>query len=253
MANVRLRDAMAKHGFTPVTLATKVHVDPKTVERWITQDRLPYPKYRHELAALLHESENYLWPEALSKEKVKEVSQSEIVEVFPQRALAPLDLWSRLIAQATERIDILVMAGLFLPEQNPLLTNNLAKKAEAGVGVRLLFSDPSCEAVAVRGHEEGIGEAVKFRIQNTLAFFRQLQAESSVEIRLHCTTLYNSIHRLDDQMLVNTHVYGLPGSYAPLVHLRRLNTGRLFETYAASFEKVWKSASPINQAQLGNG
>jgi hypothetical protein len=30
-----------------------------------------------------------------------------------------------------------------------------------------------------------------------------------VEFRLHRTVLYNSIYRADDQVLVNTHVFGL--------------------------------------------
>jgi hypothetical protein len=29
------------------------------------------------------------------------------------------------------------------------------------------------------------------------------------QIRLHDTPLYNSIYRFDDELLVNTHVYGL--------------------------------------------
>jgi hypothetical protein len=53
MPNDRLRDAMLKQGLTPAGIAEHIAVDPKTVERWITQDRSPYPRHRHAIAALL--------------------------------------------------------------------------------------------------------------------------------------------------------------------------------------------------------
>ncbi|MGI9616689.1 MAG: hypothetical protein ACR2QO_27480, partial [Acidimicrobiales bacterium] len=63
-------------------------------------------------------------------------------------------------------------------------------------------------------------------------------------IRLHATTLYNSIFRFDDEMLVNTHVYGIPAAHAPVMHLRRLSGGELFDIYQISFEAVWGVAVP---------
>ena len=41
MANDRLRDALLSKGLTPEVLAERLAVDPKTVERWITQGRTP--------------------------------------------------------------------------------------------------------------------------------------------------------------------------------------------------------------------
>src|ERR1700761_7781775 len=72
MPNDRLRDAMLKKGLTPTAVAEHIKVDPKTVERWITQDRSPYPRHRHAIAALLREGESYLWPNALSTERASE-------------------------------------------------------------------------------------------------------------------------------------------------------------------------------------
>ena len=65
MANERLRDALLRNGLTPDQVARAVDVDPKTVERWITKGRAPYPKHRHAIAAMVKESENYLWPAAI--------------------------------------------------------------------------------------------------------------------------------------------------------------------------------------------
>jgi hypothetical protein len=65
------------------------------------------------------------------------------------------------------------------------------------------------------------------------------------------TTLYNSIFRYDDEMLVNSHVYGTYGYMAPILHLRRVEGGTLFDTYARSFELVWGESYPIDsQAEV---
>ena len=51
MRNERLRALLLERGETPDKLAEAVHVDAKTVERWITKGRVPYRKHRYEVAA----------------------------------------------------------------------------------------------------------------------------------------------------------------------------------------------------------
>ena len=70
----------------------------------------------------------------------------------------------------------------------------------------------------------------------------------SVDARLHDATLYNSLYRFDDDLLVNTHAYGTPAGQSPVLHLRRLSGGRLFDHYMASFERVWQAARPVTEA-----
>ena len=77
------------------------------------------------------------------------------------------------------------------------------------------------------------------KIRNVLVHLAPLRRASGVEVHLHATTLYNSLYWFDEEMLVNTHVYGLPAGHAPVLHLRRLSAGELFDTYAESFERVW--------------
>jgi hypothetical protein len=50
--------------------------------------------------------------------------------------------------------------------------------------------------------------------------------------------LYNSIYRADDQVLVNTHVFGVTAAVAPVWHLRKLPAGELAETEQANTRKV---------------
>ncbi len=238
MPNERLRDAILRHGMTPAALADYIGVDPKTVERWVTQDRTPYPKHRHAIAVRVQQTESYLWPKALSPEKATRVAESEIVHVYPRRSVVPIDLWSRLLEQANNHIGILAYAGLFLPEQNPKFVPTLVEKANSGAVVEIALGNPDCAEVAKRGEDEGIGDAMAGKIRNTLAFYRELKDNDNASVYFHQTILYNSIYRFDDEMLVNTHLYGIPAAYAPVLHLRRLSGGDLFDGYANSFQRV---------------
>jgi hypothetical protein len=244
MTNERLRDALLRNGLDLDQVAKVTRVDPKTVERWITKGRLPYPKHRHTIASMLRESENYLWPDAIAPERKAEIAESEVVKVYPHRHSVPNDLWERLIDGAEQHIEVLIYSGMFLTD-NPALIKKLRAKAEAGVKIRLLVGDPTSRAVARRSDEEGIGKGtLAAKVRNALAFFKPLDGVPGVGIRSHGTTLYNSIYRYDDDMLVNTHVYGFMAAHAPLLHLRRLAGGDLFETYSESFDTVWNAAKP---------
>jgi len=247
MANERLRDAMNSAGKAPHDIASEVGVDPKTVERWVTQGRLPYPKHRGKVAAILRETEGYLWPSALPPDRRAEVSESEVVRIYPRRAAIPRDFWTRMIDSAVDQVDVLVYAGLFFPEQQPDLPQVLCDKVRDGTPVRLLMGRDDGAQVLHRGSEEGIGDAVVSRVRNALSFFLPHVEHGCMEIRLHDTTLYNSIFRFDDEMLVNAHVYGLPAAHAPVIHLRRLAGGELFSIYQGSFDHVWAEAVPVSQ------
>jgi transcriptional regulator with XRE-family HTH domain len=244
MPNERLRDALLRNGLGLDQTAKAVGVDQKTVERWITKNRTPYPKHRHKIAAMARESETYLWPDSVAPERKAETAAAEIVQVFPHRNAVPVELWDRLIKEASEAVEILVHAALFLVER-PRFIKDLTAKAATGTRIRLVFGDPEGDSVALRGKEEQLGDGtLAARIRNALASYRPLVGVDGVEMRFHNTTLYNSIFRFDDEMIINTHVYGFQGAHAPSLHLRRLSAGDLFETYSESFESVWNLAKP---------
>jgi hypothetical protein len=251
VANERLRDAMLKNGLTPTAIADELSVDPKTAERWITQGRLPYPRYRHTIAAMVRETETYLWPDAVTPERAARISDSEIVRVYPRRGAVPEDAWRHLLKNATKTISILVYGGLFLVEQNPKFIATLKAKAEAGAQVEILLGKPDSDDVARRGAEEGIGDSMAAKIHNVMAFYIKLRDVPGIKVHLHTTTLYNSIFRFDDEMLVNTHVFGFPAHHAPVVHLRRLEGGEFFDTYADSFDRVWSTSETAWPATEG--
>lgn len=247
MANERLRDAMNSAGLVADDIASEVGVDPKTVERWITQERMPYPKHRRKLAVVLGETESYLWPESMPDERRADLSASEVVRIYPRRAEITREFWKRLIESASSKVDVLVYAGLFFPEQQPDLPQILCDKVRDGAHVRLLMGRDDGGRLLQRGSEEGIGDAVVSRVRNAMSFYLPHIAHQCMDIRLHDTTLYNSIFRFDNEMLINSHVYGLPAAHAPVIHLRRLDGGELFEIYQGSFDQVWASAVPAAQ------
>lgn len=244
MPNERLRAALLERGMTIAALAETLDVDPKTVERWITQDRTPYRRHRYAVASRLGLDETYLWPEALSKEQVVSASNSEIIRIYPHRWSVPRDAWGRLFSEARDEIGVLVYSGLFLAEDNGA-QRILADKARAGVRVRILLGDPDSPQVAERGADEGIDDAMAAKIRSVLVLYRPLRAIEGVEFRLHSTVLYNSIYRGDDQLFINTHVYGIPASNAPFWHLRKVPGGDIVTTYQESFERVWVGAKPL--------
>ncbi|ADG88239.1 hypothetical protein Tbis_1522 [Thermobispora bispora DSM 43833] len=162
----------------------------------------------------------------------------------PNRWTVPWDAWGRLFAEAKKDIGVLVYAGLFLADDAGIV-RMFAEKAAAGVRVRILLGDPDSPEVARRGTDEGIDEAMAAKIHNALVLYRPLLGRENVAIRLHRTVLYTSIYRGDDQLLVNTHVYGTPAANAPVLHLRKVPGGNMVATYLASFERVWEQARPV--------
>ncbi|MEU4832681.1 XRE family transcriptional regulator [Streptosporangium sp. NPDC023615] len=243
MANERLRAALLAKGMSVAVLAEAIAVDPKTVERWITKGREPYRKHRFAVASLLGTDETYLWPQALSQEQVVAASESEIINVYPHRWTMPRGAWEGLFRGASEKIDILVYVGMFLAEDAGLI-RLLAERGRSGARLRVLLGDPESEEVIRRSADEGIGkDAISAKIRSVLSLYAPLREVA--EFRMHGTTLYNSIFRADDQVLVNTHVYGEVASNAPVLHLRRVAGGDMVTTYLDSFDKIWNEARPV--------
>jgi lambda repressor-like predicted transcriptional regulator len=244
LSNERLRAALLKKGMTPAQLAEHMQVDVKTTERWIN-GRAPYRKYRYAVATLLGVDESYLWPNALPRDQVAAAAESEIITVYPHRWAVPREVWAQHFASAEESIDMLTMAGLFIAEDSGAV-RAFREKAQAGVRVRLLISDPDSPAVALREKEEDTGPGVvAARVRNVLALLRPLRGVEGIEFRLHDACLYTSVFRSDDDMIVNMHVYGVAGSNAPAMHLRKVPGGDMVALYEESFETVWASARPL--------
>ncbi|MCP9207180.1 XRE family transcriptional regulator [Streptomyces cucumeris] len=222
-------------------MASACSVDPKTASRWVS-GRVPHRRHRWTVANLLSVDEAYLWPENEQGTQRLGSDRSELVDTHPNRASVPRDLWLSLLLGAMKQIDVLVFSGTFFAQTNPHIARMLQERAQAGVRVRLCFGDPTGEAVRIRGREEGIGDTLAAKIRASLTYYRDLVGYPGCEVRLHDTTLYNSIFRYDDHLMVNPHIWGQPASANPILQLRQTDGGEWFQRYGDSFEAVWTTA-----------
>lgn len=246
MTNERLRSRLAERRLTPADLARVVQVDPKTVERWISaNDRTPQRTHRWKVAAELGVDEAYLWPRAVDERRSNLLSNAELVQLYPNRGAVPAELWPAMVRKSTEHIDVLVYAGLFLFDTYPDLLADLTERAAGGTRVRLALGDPDSAAVKHRGDEEGVDMSGRARM--ALGIVAGLSGVPGIEVRVHGTTLYTSLFRVDSVVLANAHTYGSAAVHAPVLHLQRVAGGRLVEHYLQAYERVWETATPYGE------
>jgi transcriptional regulator with XRE-family HTH domain len=244
MANDRLRVAVHAAGLTIEDIAAKVRVDPKTVERWINEDgRTPHRPSRVKIAQLLSVDEVHLWPSLAGDVRTRPNGATELVHLYATRSAVPFDIWSELIHSAQKQVDVLVFSGQFLVEQHNLLPV-IREKAARGVRFRLAVGDETSTAVIQRAIGEGTTGGLEGRVQMMRRYLRSVASLPTVEVRTHGTILYNSIYRFDDQALINGHAHGSLAGQNPVLHLRRLDGGLIWEHYMDSFERVWQLAVP---------
>lgn len=246
MANERLRTAMATAHVATEEVSRAAGVDVKTVQRWLA-GRTPHARHRWAVAKLLAEDERYLWPDS-ERSASNGGATPEIVAAYGHRADVPAQQWWDAFVLARRQIDLLGFAMLFIPEAHPRLVELLATKAADSCQIRIALADPSSPYVQDRDAEEGLGGAFAPRIRNTLVHFHPLLGRHGVEINQHRTPMYNSVFRFDDEMFVTPHLYATPGYRAPLLHLRRLGPGGIFDSFADHFEAIWKVSTPVEAA-----
>jgi hypothetical protein len=74
-----------------------------------------------------------------------------------------------------------------------------------------------------------------------LTYYRPLVDVDGVEVRLHATTLYASLFRYDDEILVNPHAFGEPASANPIV---AYTDGEIRQAYEVMLTARPMSGSP---------
>lgn len=237
---------MSAGGWTHASLAAKVEVDPKSVERWVNLGRTPRLGTAARAAEAIGEDVFALWPKLRQPRAARAVSP-ELIALYDKRADLPVSAFVDLFTQARETIGILVYAAVFLHEAYPRLNDLLAERAAEGCKIRIALGDADSPNVQQRGKEEKFGHGIESRCRLALMHYRPLVGVPGIEIRTHGTTLYNSIYRADDQMFINAHVWGMNAYAAPVWHLRGIEEGGMFSGYADSFEEVWREAKPIQK------
>lgn len=243
--NENLRRAMVENRFTVDRLAEIAEVDAKTVQRWL-EGRVPHPRTRWAVAEALGEDEDHLWPTAY-RPRPERTATDELVGLYPHRADVRSEIWWRAISGAAEEIALLGYAMLHLPEQHPDLVPVLKEKALEGCRIRVALVDPDSEEAKRRDAEEQLNGGLIARIRTAAFYFRDLGDCEGIEMRLHSTPMYNSIFRFGKEMFVTPHLYGVPGSRAPLLHLQRRSNRGAFERFVHHFESIWDEAKPFEE------
>jgi hypothetical protein len=245
--NQRLYDAIRQARKRPQDIAAEVETDPKTVGRWITHDRLPRPHHRQKVAQILGVPEAVLWPDAPGVG----YGTSELVGIYTTRRELPPSTVGQLLDAAQQNIDVLAYAALWLWDTVPTFAERVAVKITDGVTVRICLGDPDSQAVLLRGHEEGIEEDLASRCRLAARYARAIKYSrtdpgcDTHAVRLTGATLYASIFRFDDDVLLNTHLWGNAASDSPVFHFRQQTDDGIAAGAIRSFERVWRDAQPL--------
>ena len=194
MANDRLRDALMAARVTHEDLAADLGVHTKTVERWITQDRTPYPQFRHRISVLVQKDETLAVAGRLLTQAARRDRPSQrSCTIYPYRADVP----RRAVGQAVRERDRQhrhpgLLRVLPAPSSTHPHIELLKQKADDGASIRILLGDPDSPQVALKGQEEDIGDAIAAKIRNVLLAYYSpspaIRASASSCTPRRCTT-----------------------------------------------------------------
>lgn len=225
---------------TPAALASAVGVDLKSVHRWLTEGRLPYPVTRAKVAKVLCQEESFLWPQLLESPAASDEAMAELTRIWPRRSAVTTATWHALFSSATRQLDLLVVSGGFLIETLDL-AEVIRWRAGEGAVVRLLVADPSSPAVDRRAAEVGL-PWLSGRCATMLRYLSEVDGLDGVTLRSHSTTVHASLFRFDDLLLVNTSAFGVWACHSPVLQLQRAFSGLLFDFHSSAFERVWAAS-----------
>ncbi|MCX8557218.1 helix-turn-helix domain-containing protein [Mycolicibacterium mucogenicum] len=250
-ANAALSRALHAKGLSQRRLAERIGIHEKTVRRWVTDaDWNVQPENARAAAAVLGCTPHDLWPSQFPAEQPASRPAASPAATFTPtfyatRTHVPITVWQNHFAHAQESIDILVFAATFLFDTLDGFTTTLVDAAQRGAQVRFLVGDPGADIMILRGEEEGIGDSVVARSRNSVELLTPHLHTPGVQVRSHRTTLYTSIFRVDDDMIINFHVYGSPGRNNPVMIFSRRDQPRLWATFEDAFTRVWDQAVPL--------
>ncbi|SCL18072.1 hypothetical protein GA0070616_1424 [Micromonospora nigra] len=129
--NDALRAALSQTGYTVEALASQVGVDPKTVGRWLTEDRIPHPSHRAAAADALGRPVADIWPDTSRRRELawfrpwQEIEREAVSLRSYQGVVLPGLLQTEAYARA-----LLTAAGRHAPgDIERLVANRLARQA----------------------------------------------------------------------------------------------------------------------------
>ncbi|HEX2016742.1 MAG TPA: hypothetical protein VGN69_08610, partial [Solirubrobacteraceae bacterium] len=83
------------------------------------------------------------------------------------------------------------------------------------------------------------------RCRLAASYAQGIRSVAADALRLSAATLYTSILRFDNDVLLNTHLWGSAAGDSPVFHLRRESDHGIAAGAIRSFEQVWAAAQPF--------
>jgi hypothetical protein len=227
VANDNLRQALQDAGLPPDELAGILHVDERTVRRWLGGGT-PYARHRAKLARALDTTEHRLWPYLATSTPadatLAPAAAADTVAGYADAGAADTPSTEQLITDARERIDLLADTSRGLLEP-PGLPELLLAKARDGCRVRIL--------VCALDHRS----------------LTPLLNTPGLEIRLSDGQERPVTHRIDDDTLAWMTLTTDEDARQPvLLHVRRDQAPGLFARLADHYQDAWKLSEPIETA-----
>jgi lambda repressor-like predicted transcriptional regulator len=252
-----LNAALSDAGIDVDTLADSIHVDVRTVRRWV-KGTIPYARHQNQIARALNTTARELWPEAHPEPEAEDAGDHEIddaadsaiggfgapdvIAVYAGTIDPELPDWRELLAGARTRV---LMLDLTLKDViDPAIVTQLAEKAAAGCKVEILISYPdSAYLTTTMLHQDpqrSLDDVpdLAWGLDRTIATLQPLLGQPRVEVRMFVAERGVSILRFDDEMLITLHLHGAPREMEPILHLRRYEPGGIFDRYLHHAELI---------------
>ncbi|QKW20888.1 XRE family transcriptional regulator [Kitasatospora sp. NA04385] len=190
-----------------------------------------------------------IWPQVV-KDKIKTGHDRELVHSYPYRSACPSTVWGELIGKAAENVFFAGYTNYFVWLEQPNFAETLRRKLEAGCRVRFLLGDPDGAVTRQREAVEETALTVSTRIRITLQSLEGIAESEGLEARFSAPEdatnhVSLSVFRFDEQELVTPHLARLVGHDSPLLHLRRVEQGGLFDRFAEHAEELWSRGIPV--------
>jgi hypothetical protein len=216
-------------GYSPKSSPTSPKSTSAPVRRWLSGG-IPYPRHRANIARALNTTERDLWPELAQPAPAdnQATTTTAAAAADPMVGYARADDLSApttetLIAAAEQRIDLLDIT-LHRLLTRPGLTDLLGAKANAGCRIRILLTQPG-------------------------DYLRPLLDVPGIELAAIDTAEPQTIHRIDEQMLITLNLIGPTDPPPPLLHIHRQTPNGLFDRIATHQDYLHQHAAEPLQTE----
>jgi hypothetical protein len=205
--------------------AEVVQVDVKTVRRWIA-GRTPYPRHRTRVASALDTTEHALWPDAVPAPATSSALEpttrtpGDVVADYAYSSDPAAPKPAEILAAAVEQVEIVIPNLASQPGDIALLR----ARAADGCRIRILIEDP------------------RYLVEPLLEV-------DAIVVRASPAGADHILYRADEQILLALRNISFPEQSPPLIHLRQVNYGGLFDRLVHDFEDRWDKATPLTSRE----